>query len=235
MEQRERARQRVQGRGHDLMNAAIRSGRSRFWFDPRFSIGIGLVIAAILGVVAIVANADESTPVLAARQPLLVGDTIVQSDLVAVHVRLGATADRYLVAESVPADGLVVTRTIAAGELIPLAAVGTRAGITVTNIVVRLRGVLPASMGPGSVIDVWASRAGERGQFGPPAVLVGGAEIVRLVASSGFMTDDGVSVELLVPKHDVAAVLEAMANGSAIAAVPVNTAVTASGNTAAEH
>ncbi|GAA3892575.1 flagellar protein FlgA [Leifsonia kafniensis] len=207
------------------MNAAARSGRSRFWFDPRFSIGIGLVITAIIGVVAIVANADATTPVLAAREPLMVGDTISRSDLVAVQVRLGTASDRYLIPDALPADGLVVTRTVAAGELVPMTAVGTQSGITLTNIVVRLQGSLPASIGPGSVVDVWASRAGENGQFGPPAVLVDGAEIVRLVASSGFMTDDGTSVEILVPKHDVAALLEAMANGSAIAAVPVNTPV----------
>lgn len=215
----------VPGGGSDLMNAAVRSRRSRFWFDPRFSIGIGLVIAAVIGVVAVVSTADATTPVLAAREPLVIGDTISRSDLVAVQVRLGTVSDRYLLPGAVPADGLVVTRTVAAGELVPMTAVGSRAGITLTSIVVRLQGTLPASIGPGAIVDVWSSRAGDNGQFGPPAVLVDGAEVVRLVASSGFMADDGTSVEILVPKQDVAAVLEALANGSAIAAVPVNTAV----------
>lgn len=207
------------------MNAAVRSGRNRFWFDPRFSIGIGLVITAVLGVVAIVANSDATTPVLAARESLSAGDTISRSDLRTVQVRLGSTAGHYLVPDALPPDGLVVTRTVAAGELVPMSAIGTREGITSTSIVVRLDGTLPASIGSGSVVDVWSSRAAENGAFGPPAVLVDGAEIVRLVAASGFMADEGTSVEILVPKQDVAAVLEAMANDSAIAAVPVNTRV----------
>jgi len=207
------------------MSAAVRPSRKRFWFDPRFSIGIGLVITAIVGVVAIVANADATTPVFAAREPLTVGDTISRSDLATVQVRLGSTAEHYLTTETLPTEGLVITRTISAGELIPMSAVGSHAGLTLTNIVVALHGALPASIGPGSVVDLWSARAGEQGKFGPPAVLVDGAEIVRVVASAGFMAGDGVSVEILVPKGDVAAVLEAMANGSAIAAVPVNTRV----------
>ena len=207
------------------MGTAVRTRRNRFWFDPRFSIGIGLVITAIIGVVAVVANADTTTPVFAAREPLAVGDTISRSNLVTVHVRLGNTAEHYLTAAALPADGLVITRTVATGELVPMSAVGTQAGATLTNIVVALQGALPASIGPGSVVDIWSARAGEQGRFGAPAVLVDGAEIVRLVASGGFMTGDGVSVEIQVPKNDVAAVLEAMANGSAIAAVPVNARV----------
>jgi hypothetical protein len=94
----------------------------------------------------------------------------------------------------------------------------------VTNIVVELQGKLAASIGPGSVVDVWSSRQTDRGLFGPPAVLVGEATIVRLVEPAGFMAaDGGISVELLVPKAKVAAVLESVANGDAIAVVPVNT------------
>jgi len=49
---------------------------------------------------------------------------------------------------------------------------------------------------------------------------------VRLVDPTGFMAaDGGMSVELLVPKTKVAAVLEAVANGDSIAVVPVNTAL----------
>ena len=199
-------------------------GRTRFRFDPRFAIGLALVAASVAGVSAIVANADRTTAVYTARVALAVGDHIDASDLVTTQVRLGVADTLYVTPGRVPADGLVVTRTIAAGELVPAAAVGTRSGESVTNIVVELQGKLAAAIGPGSVVDVWSSRQTDRGLFGPPAVLVGEAAIVRLVEPAGFMAaDGGTAVEILVPKARVAAVLESVANGDAIAVVPVNT------------
>jgi hypothetical protein len=198
--------------------------RTRFRFDPRFASGLALVAASVAGVSAIVANADRTTAVYTARVALAVGDRIDASDLVTTQVRLGVADTLYVTPGRVPADGLVVTRTIAAGELVPASAVGMRSGESVTNIVVELQGKLAASIGPGSVVDVWSSRQTDRGLFGPPAVLVGEAAIVRLVEPAGFMAaDGGISVELLVPKAKVAAVLESVANGDAIAVVPVNT------------
>ena len=198
--------------------------RTRFRFDPRFAIGLALVAASVAGVSAIVAGADRTTAVYTARVALAVGDRIGASDLVATQVRLGVADTLYVTPGRIPADGLVVTRTIAAGELVPASAVGTRSGESVTNIVVELQGELAAAIGPGSVVDVWSSRQTDRGLFGPPAVLVGEAAIVRLVEPAGFMAaDGGISVELLVPKAKVAAVLESVANGDAIAVVPVNT------------
>jgi hypothetical protein len=198
----------------------------RFRFDPRFAIGLALVAASIGGVSAIVANADRTTAVYTARAALAVGDRIDGSDLLTTQVRLGSAGDLYLTPGRLPPDGMIVTRTIAAGELVPASAVGTRAGETVTNIVVELSGKPAAAIGPGSVVDVWSSRQTDRGVFGPPAVLVGHAAIVRLVEPVGFMASDGrMSVEILVPKAKVAAVLESVANGDAIAIVPVNTAL----------
>lgn len=197
--------------------------RTRFRFDPRFAIGLALVAGSVAGVSAIVANADRTTAVYTARVALAVGDRIDASDLVTSQVRLGGADALYVTPGRVPADGLVVTRTIAAGELVPASAVGTRSGESVTNIVVELQGKLAAAIGPGSVVDVWSSRQTDRGLFGPPGVLVGEAAIVRLVEPAGFMAADaGISVELLVPKAKVAAVLESVANGDAIAVVPVN-------------
>lgn len=207
-----------------MKNGQAQSRRSRFWVDPRFSIGLGLVVLAIGGVVALVSTADATTTVLAARNPLAVGDRIDESDLVSVQVRLGTTTELYLTPELIPSEGLLVTRTIAGGELIPSSAVGTHAGADLTRLVVDLNGALAESIGPGSVVDVWSAKQNERGQFGPPAVLVDQASIVRVVPATGFLASDGgARVEVLVPKDRVATVLEAIANGNALAVVPVNT------------
>lgn len=200
-----------------------KSTRARFWFDPRFAIGLALVIASVVGVYSLVAGIDRTTDVYSARESLAVGDHIVASDLVLSSVRLDGTDELYVTPARLPEDGLVVTRTVMAGELVPASAVGTQAGGSVTSIVVDLQGKLAASVEPGSVVDVWAARRSDQTHFAPPAVLVGQASIVRILESGTLIgSSDGQAVEILVPKAKVAPVLESIANGDAIAVVPVN-------------
>jgi hypothetical protein len=202
------------------------STRRRFWFDPRFAIGLILVVASVVGAWALVAGADRSITVYAARGALAVGDRIHAADLSVARVRLDTAGQLYVTPKRMPAEGLVVTRTVAAGELVPVSAVGTRAGASVTSVVVAVRGKLPGSLGPGSVVDVWGARQSTQGQFGPPSVIVGSASVVRVIESTGLIADgSGQSVEILVPKGKVATVLESIANQDSIALVPVNAAL----------
>ena len=197
--------------------------RTRFWFDPRFALGLVLVAASVVGVSTVVAGSDRTVAVYAARVPLVVGDHLDIADLVETDVRLGAAGELYLTPDLIPADGLIVTRTVTTGELVPAAAVGTRAGESVTSLVVDLRGSLSAGLVPGSVVDVWSAGAVDGGVFGPPAVLVGRAAIVRILEPTGLIqSGSGRAVEVLVPKGKVAAVLQAIANDEAISLVAVN-------------
>lgn len=192
-------------------------------FDPRFLIGLALVTASIAGVWFVVAGIDTSVGVYAARAPLQVGDRVVAADLIVTPVRMASAGNLYVTPGSLPPDGLVVTRTVAAGELLPKAAVGASAGASVTRLVVDTTETLSGSLTPGAVADVWAAKQAERGRFGPPVVLVSSASVVRVIEKTGLMTGgSGQSVEILVPREKVAAVLESVANEDAIALVPVN-------------
>ncbi|MCU1442466.1 MAG: hypothetical protein JWQ59_616 [Cryobacterium sp.] len=202
------------------------STRKRFWFDPRFAVGLVLVAASVVGVGAIVQTADRSIAVYAAGSPLAVGDMVTAADLVSVPVRFPGAGDLYLTPVRLPRDGLIVTRTIAAGELVATSAVGRRAGASVTSVVVDVRGALAESITAGSEVDVWASRPAEGARFAPPVVLVAAASVVRLRDVGGLIaSESGMSVEILVPKAKVAAVLESIANRDAIALVPVHAAL----------
>lgn len=197
--------------------------RRRFWFDPRFALGMVLVAASVTGVGAIVVGADQSIPVYAAAAPLAVGDRIDASDLVSTRVRFPGAGELYLTPARLPAEGLLVTRTITEGELVAVSAVGTVGGESVTSIVVDVHGTLAAAVIPGAVVDVWAARRAERVGYGPPAVLVPDAAIVRVIESRSLIADGrGQSVEILVPKAKVAAVLESIANEDSIALIPVH-------------
>ena len=202
---------------------APRPARKRFWFDPRFAIGVLLVAASVVGVVAIVSAADTSVLVLAARSALAPGDHVDGDDLRETSVRLDGAERLYLLPSDLPADGLVVTKPVAEGELVAASAVGSTLGEEQTALVLAVDGELAASVVAGSGVDVWSARQSDSGVFEAPAVIVSAATVVRLVDRQGFVVDDGsAAVEVLVPRSQVARVLEAVANDDAISVVPAS-------------
>jgi hypothetical protein len=205
------------------MTSAIEKGRRgrRFRVDPRFIIGVALVGASIAGVWAIVSAVDDSREVFSARSTLTAGDRITSDDLLVSHVRLGAGESHYLSPATLPDDGLVVTRTVLEGELVPVSAIATDAAGELARVVVPVGDTLSAQVVAGASVDLWSAREVERGRWEPPAVLVGGAEVAEVLeAGSLFAGTPGRSVELLVPREKTAAVLEALAAGDAMTLVP---------------
>ncbi|GAB3133589.1 hypothetical protein [Marisediminicola antarctica] len=194
-----------------------------FWFDPRFGIGLVLVVASVAGVVWLVSAADRTVDVWAARSALSPGDSVTGDDLVLRSVRLGDAADLYLGTGLLGDSGLVVTRAVAAGELVPASAVGAPEGVQLASVVVTVRGELPRSVESGSVVDLWSAQQTDDRGFGPPAVLVGSATVVRVLEADGLIVGSAaVAVEMLVPRSKIAAVLEAIANSDAMSLVPVS-------------
>ncbi|MEO7123671.1 MAG: hypothetical protein ABI400_11260 [Lacisediminihabitans sp.] len=194
-----------------------------FWFDPRFGIGIALVVVSVLGVLGIVATADNSVQVFAARSALSPGDRIDVTDLIAKSVTIADVDAKYLMASQLPTDGLVVTRTISAGELVPTSAVGATAGTRVASVVVTVQGSLPKSVIAGAVVDLWSASQTEDRSFGPPTVLAPAATVVRVVTSDGIVaSQNSGAVEVLVQRSRLASVLEAIANEDSVSLVPVS-------------
>jgi hypothetical protein len=211
--------------------ATQKRGRS-FWFDPRFAIGLALVVVSVLGVDSLVNAANASVEVLAARSTLTPGERVHASDLVPTSVRVGRTAGLYLHASDVPSVGIVVTRSVAAGELVPHTAVGSQVGQLLTSVVVTVDGALAVSIVPGSRVDLWSSQPASPtndsgastapGAFDAPTVLVSSAIVVRLVDQKTLVASNGSAVELLMPKSDTATVLDGIANGAILSVLPVD-------------
>ena len=208
--------------GKESVVAATDVRKKRFWFDPRFAIGLVLIVVSVAGTAFVVTAADSSVPVLAARAPLTPGQTITADDLVVAKVAMERGSSLYLSPSDVPADGLVVTRTVAAGELVPASAVGSAASIDSTSLVITVKGQLAGSIAAGTTADVWAAAKTDDG-YGAPVVIVPTATVVRLVKPDGIVVDDSTgSVEILVPKDTVARVLEAVADQDALSLVPAS-------------
>lgn len=208
----------------DSARAPIRRGRVD---RTRLIAGVGLVVASVIGVGALVTQANRTTVALAARHVLAAGDVLGEDDLLAVHVRLGTSADAYLAAA--PAPGSVITRTIEEGELVPRAALQTADAVGTTSVVLAVDGALPASVTAGASVDVWATRAARGAEADAakdlaPIVLVSGATVVRVVRDDGFAGSRGTAVEVRVPRETTAAVLAAVAAGDAVSVLPASVA-----------
>jgi hypothetical protein len=210
-----------------MSDQRLTSRGRRAALDPRLLIGVGLVVASVAGVVSIVGAADRRVTVYAAADTLAPGDTVGPDDLLARQVALDDARSLYLSDQDVEAASLVATAVVRRGELIPRSAVGTQQGADSTSIVLELSGGVSASVVAGALVDVWSStrigadaNLGTSGGFGPPIVLSADAIVVRVVEDDGIVSaGDGRSVEVLVDRTRIARLLEAIANGDAVAVV----------------
>lgn len=134
--------------------------RRRPWRDPRLVIGVALVAGSVLVGARLLAGADDTVAVWAARSSMGAGQPVGPGDLVRTRVRFDtqADADRYVSGDTTPAPGTVLRRDVGAGELLPRAAVAGRAvgDLVEVPLSVPSDGV-PATVRVGSVVDVWAT------------------------------------------------------------------------------
>lgn len=193
-----------------------RGARDRRRLDPRLVIGVVLVAGSTAGVWGLVTSLDTAAEVYAVRTTVTPGQRLDPSDLVRQSVRLGGALEHYVTPGSVPGDGVVVTRTIQAGELVPWSAVTRDDAAQVATVVVATRGALAQGLGPGSLVDVWSAPSADQGEQGAPGVLIAGAEIVAVIAGDGLLAREQVAVELRVGHDQVGVVLTALAAGDAL-------------------
>ncbi|WP_353988376.1 hypothetical protein [Ruicaihuangia caeni] len=201
---------------------APRGARSRSAFDARLLIGIALIAASVGGAMLLGAASDDVRPALAASRTLTPGETVTAADLIERHVRLGDAESRYLVPAELPEGGVIVTRAVDAGELVPVSAIADRRSTRYGAVVIGVTGRLSGGILPGATVDVWAAQQAGGGDHFAPTVIVAAATVVSVeVDSSGMVSGRTTGVELLVPRERLALLLEAMADGDAISLVPV--------------
>jgi len=198
---------------------ATRPRPKPFWSDARFLIGVVLVVASIAGVWFVVSASRQTAPVLAAARTIVAGQAVSADDVRTIDVALGRTVDAYLSPDEL-ADGVIATRTIESGELVPLSAVGDAARSDTTNVVVRSAVDVPESVRTGSLVEVWAAPLIERGRYETPRILVADASVVSVTRDEGVIGGASAALELVVPRADVADLLAAMSDDSALSIVP---------------
>jgi hypothetical protein len=202
-----------------------RAARRPVWLDPRFVVGLVLVLASTGGVVALLRSADSSVVVMAAREPLDAGSTVHASDLVPVRVRLDAASGLYLGPDA--DEGMLVTRFVGSGELVPRSSLSSADARTTASVVIPTAAGADRLVAPGTVVDVWAAAAKGAGgsAYDAPRVIVSGATVAQVIRPEGFVADqEHTQVQLTVPRQDVAAVIASSDAHDEITLVPVGDA-----------
>ncbi|MFG6401997.1 SAF domain-containing protein [Microbacterium sp. P04] len=193
----------------------------RFWGDARFLIGVLLIALSIGGVWLVVASARQTTPVYAAAHTLLPGEAIAADDLRIVDVALGTVSAAYLSPAATAGEGWVATRTVAQGELLPADAVGAASEARTTSVVIRTAADVPAGITAGTTVEVWHAPPVDRESFDVPRILVADATVAAVTRDDAMIGGAQATLEVVIPRSEVAATLSALADGSVLSVVPV--------------
>ncbi len=188
--------------------------RSKRSIDWRIIAGLVMVVLGGVGTLLLVGWMDTTKPYLALVNDVVEGQTLTTGDVTTVdmHVRAGAVpylmaSDRELV------EGALVTRSLSAGELIPLHALGSPRALDTTTITMALQAGGAPWLSPGALVDVWMSPAIELGLYGPPRIVATSAVVSGVRAEEGFAADPSVvNVDIRVIRRDAPAIIGALAN-----------------------
>lgn len=195
------------------------------WRDLRVVVGLLLVLLSVAGGARLVAGLDDTTPVYAAARDLLPGQPVSAQDVVTVDVRLGEGSSRYVDGATALATGTHLLRPVAAGELIPAAALGTAREALDKTVSVPVDTRSAGTLSTGSVVDVWVSRRDTEAlgeAYLDPELLLAGA-VVDHVPPEGGGLGSGLgrsSVAVVVPAVQVGAVIAAVDQGARVTLVP---------------
>ena len=204
------------------------------WRDARLLVGLVLVLASVALGARVVALADDTIPVYAARVALPPGTALSADDLVVARARITGTRGEYLEAGDPLPESQVLLRQVGAGELVPLSAVGSVSALTTRPVMVPLDGVPPAGLVTGALADVWASErstgTGTGATYGAPKRIARDVEVFHVVEDDRSLSAaSGASVEVLLDEAELPLVLDALANEARTAVVPVPGSAPASG------
>jgi hypothetical protein len=146
--------------GWSTVQPAARMPRPR-WRDTRLVVGVLLVLGSMVLGARVVAQAQETVELWAARTALVPGVEVKAEDLQRREVHIREGQNHYLTG---PAPvGYVVTRAVGAGELVPASAVATFDEVSqdVRMVTISLpREEAPPNLAAGDGVDVWVASRG---------------------------------------------------------------------------
>ncbi|MDJ0316496.1 MULTISPECIES: SAF domain-containing protein [Arthrobacter] len=190
------------------------------WKDPRLMIGILLVLASVVSVVALVTSAGKTVPAYVATDVLVVGQKVTAESLTIVQVQLGDADGKYLDPNEVLDQGAVAIRMVPKGELVSRSSIGNTDALDRKPASVTIDEPLPKEVVVGSRVDVWVALPDERNGYQPPVLMLPGAEVAALnVSSSSLGSGKNMQLMVLVTDVQMPKFLGAVANKAKVAVV----------------
>ncbi len=211
--------------GHDvsvvtLKRSVVARRRPGVWRDPRFVVGVVLIVVSVLVCTLLVDRARGGTRHYQVTRAVAVGEAVDATNTRMVEVR--TASDAYLPHGDLP-EGAVATRSMDSGELVARAAVSTQVDTSFRRLMVTVSSGLPDSATPGTRLELWfvpTSRAGTGQQA--PQLVAGEVTLVRVSEATGaIVSQGGTRIEVRLPVADLPAVLQATGGDGVVTAVPV--------------
>jgi len=187
------------------------------WRDGRLWLGVGLIIASMLIGSRLISHSDERITVWRATHDLSLG--ALPADLEPVAVALGDATAGYVRASSDPVGVLV--HPVAAGELLPSAALGSLDDVSMRVITIPVEPLhAPIALVPGDRVDIWATPL--ESSVPGPSQLVEQSAIVASVAADSMGVGGEIGVAVSIPESRADALIAAMRGGAIdLVAVPI--------------
>lgn len=183
--------------------------------------GLLVVLVSVALGAKVVGDAEDVDLVWAASRDLPAGSTLQPEDVEARSVRLPGTVGAYVDASGTPPVGYVLVRDVAAGELVPAAALGDVASMRDHRLVSIpvAQHHYPSGLARGHRVDVYVVPSVAPGVVaapGEPVLVLGGAAVSDVTGEPGGFGAGGsmIGVVLEVDADDVPAVVEAVSSGS---------------------
>jgi len=190
------------------------------WKDPRLFVGILLVLASVASVVALVGGADKSIPMYVAKDSLMVGQPITVDSFELVQVRLGEADGKYLHPGISLPERPVAVRMVQEGELVSRSSIGSTDALDRKPASVTVGEPLPKEVVVGSSVDVWVALPDERNGYSEPVLMLPGAEVAAVNATSGGLgAGKGTQLLVLVTDGQMPKFLGAVANKAKVSVV----------------
>jgi hypothetical protein len=195
------------------------------WRDHRLILGLLLLLTSVALGARVVALSDRTEPFYAARATLPTGTPLTADALEVVRLRITGTRARYLDARRPLPPGLVLLRTVGAGEVVPLTAAIPASNLQVRPVSIPIDGAPPAGLSTGGLVDVWSSNKrpdATGGGYREPERIADRVEVFHVDApGTGLSAGRTATVQVLLPATDLPGVLDSLANAARIVLLPV--------------
>ena len=187
------------------------------WRDGRLWLGVALIIVSMVVGSRLLSHSDERVTVWRATHDLSIGSMPV--DLEPVSVALGDSTSQY-VRTTVDPEGVLVY-PVAAGELLPAAALGVAGSEPMRVITLPVEPLhAPVGLIAGDRVDIWFTP--DQASMVSSSRLVEPSALVSAIAADSIGVGGEIGVAISIPQARAEAIIAAVRGGVIdLVAVPI--------------